>query len=83
VILIVDTYHHVDDRIGYFRNLRRALRRRAGWPSSTGRSDHPRRPRNEHKLARGTVVDDAGSGLPAVDEPSLLPYQYFLVFVAR
>src|SRR5204863_3661274 len=26
VILIVDTYHHVDDRIGYFRNLRRALR---------------------------------------------------------
>src|SRR5262249_20114347 len=26
VVLIVDTYHHIDDRITYLRNLRRALR---------------------------------------------------------
>src|SRR5262249_41138618 len=25
-VLVVDTYHHIDDRIGYFRRLRRALR---------------------------------------------------------
>src|SRR5262249_59558276 len=27
LVLIVDTYHHIDDRIAYFRNLKRALRR--------------------------------------------------------
>jgi SAM-dependent methyltransferase len=85
VILIVDTYHHVDDRIGYFRNLRRALRPSGrvaivDWqkrPSPVG-------PEMEHKLAREIVVDEMReAGYRLVDEPSLLPYQYFLVFVPR
>jgi ubiquinone/menaquinone biosynthesis C-methylase UbiE len=85
VVLIVDTYHHVDDRITYFRSLRRAL-------SPSGRvaivdwhkRPLPVGPEMEHKLARETVVEEmTEAGYRLVDEPSMLPYQYFLVFAAR
>jgi len=85
VVLIVDTYHHIDDRITYLRNLRRALR-------PTGRVavvDWQKRPlpvgpEMDHKLAREQVVEEmAAAGYRLAEEPTFLPYQYFLIFAPR
>jgi len=85
VVLIVDTYHHLDDRIAYLRNLRRVLR-------ASGRvaiidwhkRPLPVGPEMEHKLARESVIAEmTEAGYQLVDEPRFLPYQYFLVFARR
>jgi len=85
VVLIVDTYHHVDGRRDYFRRLQRSLTR-------TGRvaivdwhkRDLPVGPPPSHKLAREQVMEEmAAAGYVLVEEPSVLPYQYFLIFGPR
>ena len=85
LIVVLDTYHHIDDRLVYFRDLRRALRAHGrvaviDWhkrPLPTG-------PPPEHKLAREQVVDEMRvAGWTLVAEPDVLPYQYFLVFQPR
>ena len=82
LVLIVDTFHHIDDRLTYFRNLRRVLAPGGrvavvDWRQGTLAMGPP----PEHKLAREVVVDEmAASGYRLVAEPDVLPYQYFLVF---
>jgi predicted methyltransferase len=81
-VLIVDTYHHIDDRQAYFHRLGASL-------APGGRVaivDFHKRPLPvgpppEAKLEREVVVaemEKAGYRLAA--EPTFLPYQYFLVF---
>lgn len=82
-ILIVNTYHHIDDRLGYFGRLRDSL-------TPGGRlaiidflkKPLPVGPPPEHKLERSFVVQEmAEAGWSLVDEKKdLLPYQYFLIF---
>src|SRR5262249_60402462 len=85
LVLIVDTYHHIDDRIAYFRNLKRALRRDGriavvDWQKRA----LPVGPEMEHKLAREQVIDEMKeAGYRLTDEPRFLPYQYFLIFSPR
>jgi ubiquinone/menaquinone biosynthesis C-methylase UbiE len=85
VVLIVDTYHHIDDRIAYLRRLRRALRA----PGRIAVVDWHKRPmpvgpEMAHKLAREQVVDEMNAaGYRLADEPTFLPYQYFLIFAPR
>jgi cyclopropane fatty-acyl-phospholipid synthase-like methyltransferase len=85
VMLVLDTYHHLDDRRTYLRALRRFL-------TPAGRvvvvdwqkRELPVGPPPEHKLAREQVVDEMqASGWTLVAEPDILPYQYVLVFAAR
>jgi ubiquinone/menaquinone biosynthesis C-methylase UbiE len=82
LVLIVDTYHHIDDRLHYLARLKRALR-------SDGRvaivewqkRELPVGPEMDHKIARELVVDEmTASGYRLVEEPDVLPYQYVLVF---
>ncbi len=82
LVLLVDTYHHIDDRPAYFRRLGRSLR-----PSGRvaivdfEKRDLPVGPPPEHKLAREIVIAEmreAGYALEA--EPAILPHQYVLVF---
>jgi SAM-dependent methyltransferase len=82
VVVIVNTVHHIDDRIGYLRRLRSVLK-----PGGRvvvidfKKQDIPVGPPSEHKLAREQVVDElTAAGYRLVSEPDILPYQYFLVF---
>lgn len=82
LVLIVDTWHHIGDRLNYLPRLRRAL-------APGGRvvvidyreGELPVGPPPTEKLSRQTVVrefEKAGWRLAA--ESVALPYQYFLTF---
>jgi ubiquinone/menaquinone biosynthesis C-methylase UbiE len=84
-ILIVNTYHHFDDRHDYFSRLRQAL-----TPDGTvsivdfKKIALPVGPPVEHKLAREQIVTEMEhAGYRLVKEPDVLPYQNFLVFADR
>ena len=84
LVLIVDTFHHIDDRLPYLRRLAEMLKPGGrvvivDWE----KRDLPVGPPADHKLAREQVVSEmesAGYALRAA--PTLLPYQYFLIFAA-
>ncbi len=82
VVLICDTYHHINDRLDYFQRIKKTLR-------SGGRIaivDFHKRPLPvgpppEHKLPREHVVAEfEKAGYRLQEEPTFLPYQYFLIF---
>jgi ubiquinone/menaquinone biosynthesis C-methylase UbiE len=82
VILIVDTFHHLDGRLDYLQRLRRALR-----PSGRiaivdwKKKSLPVGPPMDHKIAREQVVAEMeAAGYRLSDESAELPYQYFLIF---
>jgi ubiquinone/menaquinone biosynthesis C-methylase UbiE len=85
VILVVDTYHHIDDRVGYFAAARRYLRRGGriaviDWQ----KYDLPVGPPADHKLAREQVIEEMTEAGYEVDRDyGVLPYQYFVVFRPR
>jgi predicted methyltransferase len=81
-VLIVDTYHHIDDRLDYFGRMRRDL-------APGGRLvivDFHKRPLPvgpppEHKLEREQVVREMeAAGWRLDGEITTLPYQYVLIF---
>lgn len=81
-VLLVDTYHHIHDRIGYLQRLKAALA-----PGGEvvvvdfHKRDLPVGPPPEHKMDRQEVVDEfAAAGYRLAGEESFLPYQYFLRF---
>ena len=82
LVLIVDTYHHIDDRLTYFRRLRGVLKPDGrvaiiDWH----KRPIPEGPPPEHKLAREVVVDEMQqSGWRLASEPTVLSNQYFLIF---
>jgi ubiquinone/menaquinone biosynthesis C-methylase UbiE len=82
LVLVLDTYHHVDDRLAYFRDLRRVLRPggRVAVVDWQKRAT-PVGPDLDHRLAREQVVEEMkAAGWALAAEPEFLPYQYFLVF---
>ncbi|OLC55119.1 MAG: hypothetical protein AUH92_02760 [Acidobacteria bacterium 13_1_40CM_4_69_4] len=81
-VLIVDTYHHIDDRLNYFRRMKGTL-------APGGRvavvdfhkKPLPVGPPPPHKLAREFVLDEMKqAGWSLADEKTFLPYHYFLIF---
>ena len=85
VVLVVDTFHHIDDRVGYFRRLRRALKP-GGRVAIVDfkKKNLPVGPPPEHKLRRSEIVSEMESaGYKLVAQPDVLPYQYFLIFQAK
>jgi predicted methyltransferase len=81
-VLIVDTYHHIDDRLDYFGQMR-------GHMAPGGRLvvvDFHKRPLPvgpppEHKLEREKVVREMeAAGWRLDGEVTTLPYQYVLIF---
>ncbi len=82
MVLVVNTYHHIQDRVVYLRGLKDDL-------ASGGRvaivdykkEDLPVGPPLAHKLEREAVVREfQEAGYTLAGEESFLPYQYYLVF---
>jgi SAM-dependent methyltransferase len=81
-VLIVDTFHHINDRLDYLGRLKKAL-------TPGGRlvvidfhkKPLPVGPPPEHKLERQFVIDEVRqTGWRLEKEETFLPYQYFLIF---
>lgn len=85
LVLIVDTYHHIDERRGYLERLARALKPGGRVAIIDWREGKlPVGPPPEHKIARTQVVEEMESvGYRLHAEPDVLPYQYFLIFRPR
>lgn len=85
VILIVDTYHHFPDRVAYLGRLTRALRRGGRIVNvDYHKRETPVGPPVEHRLSREEFLVEAQSaGLVVAEEPTFLPYQYFVVLRPR
>ncbi len=81
-VLIVDTYHHIDDRLHYFGAMRRALTPGGRVVIVDFKKEPlPVGPPLEHKLSREYVIKEMKSAGWALDrEESFLPHQYYLVF---
>lgn len=82
LVLMVDTYHHIDDRVRYLRRLARSLRPGGRLAIiDFEKRPLPVGPPLDHKLARETVLEELEeAGYRLVEEPGILPHQYFLIF---
>jgi len=85
VILIVDTYHHLDKRRAYLPLLTRALRsggRVAIVDWKPGKL--PEGPEPDHKLPPEQVIAEMqAAGFTLAAQPDLLPFHYFLIFATE
>jgi cyclopropane fatty-acyl-phospholipid synthase-like methyltransferase len=81
LVIMVDTYHHVDARERYFGGLRAALKPGGRVAIVDFKPDAPVGPPKRHRLASERVkAEMARAGYRLAAEHSFLPYQYFLVF---
>ena len=85
LILMVDVFHHIDDRARYFRKLRALAQ--AGRPHRDHRFPHGfagRPAEGRARIAPDRVnAELKGAGYRLAKEHGFLPNQYFLVFQSR
>ena len=80
-VLLVDTYHHIDDRVAYFRRLRESLRPGGEVAIVDFTLESPVGPPPAARIAAQQVRDEMQSaGYTLAAEHTFLPHQYFLVF---
>jgi len=82
MVLVVNTYHHIQSRVAYLRGLKDDL---AGGGRVAivdyKKEELPVGPPLAHKLDRETVVKEfEEAGYTLTGEESFLPYQYYLLF---
>jgi SAM-dependent methyltransferase len=81
VVLLVDVYHHIENREGYFRKLAASLRPSGRLAVIDFRLDSPEGPPKEARIAPEQVKAElAKAGYQLAKEYQFLPRQYFLVF---
>lgn len=79
--LVVDTYHHIDDRASYFKELRSRLRPNGRVAIIDFTMASPEGPPKKHRILKDDVVKElAAAGFHLDKEVNELPYQYFLIF---
>jgi SAM-dependent methyltransferase len=81
LILMVDVFHHLENREQYFRNLRASLKTGGRIAIIDFRLDSPDGPPKAARIAPERVIAElkgAGYGLAA--QHRFLPNQYFLIF---
>ncbi len=83
-VLIVDTYHHLENRSAYFASLKGFLKPNGKLAIVDFNAQSPKGPPPEHRLSPEQVEQElkqAGYSLSAKHD--FLPYQYFLVFTVE
>ncbi len=84
LVLIVDTYHHIGDRVAYFRRLRSSLKPGGRVAIIDFRKDAPTGPPPEFRLTPAQIGSElAQAGYAQVASYEFLPRQLFLVFQAK
>ena len=84
LILVVDTYHHIDDRVAYFSKLKASLRPNGRLAIVDFKADSPEGPPPEHRIPPERITSELeAAGYTLVATHPFLPRQYFLVFQAR
>ncbi len=84
VIFLCNTYHHIQNRVRYFRNIRHALKPGGRLVIVDFYRDRniPVAPPKWMRVARDQVVRELNTaGYRLLREHTFLPYQYFLEFV--
>jgi SAM-dependent methyltransferase len=81
LILLVDVYHHIEDRSAYFRRLRASLRPGGRIAIIDFKLDSPEGPPRAARIGPEAVVAEmASAGYVVAAEHAFLPRQYFLIF---
>ena len=81
LIILVDVYHHVENRERYFRQLQQSLKPGGRLAVIDFRMDSPEGPPKSARIAPDRVKAELKSaGYALAQEHSFLPNQYFLVF---
>jgi SAM-dependent methyltransferase len=84
LVLVVDTYHHIDDRLAYFAALRASLRPGGRLAIVDFKADSPNGPPPEHRISAERVTAELNAaGYSLLATHLFLPRQYFLVFQAN
>jgi ubiquinone/menaquinone biosynthesis C-methylase UbiE len=83
VALVVDTYHHIPDRVAYFTALQTWMKPGARLAIVDFRKGAPEGPPEEFRFTPQQIRDElAGAGFSLTAEHDFLPRQIFLVFTA-
>jgi SAM-dependent methyltransferase len=83
LVIVVDTYHHIDDRVAYFSKLKASLRPGGRLAIVDFKADSPEGPPSEHRIPTEKVTSELeAAGYKLVATHLFLPRQYFLVFQA-
>ena len=81
LVLLVDVYHHIEDRVSYFRKLRAALRPGGRVAIIDFRLDSPEGPPRASRIGpEAAVAEMVAAGYSVAAEHAFLPRQYFLIF---
>ena len=84
LVLVVDTYHHIDDRVAYFAALRASFRSGGRLAIVDFKPDSPNGPPPEHRITAEQVTTELNAaGYSLLATHLFLPRQYFLVFRAN
>ncbi|HEX2689086.1 MAG TPA: class I SAM-dependent methyltransferase [Kofleriaceae bacterium] len=79
-ILVVDVWHHLDDRVAYARALARALRPGGKLAIVDVKQGASHGPPPEHRLTPDEILGDLrNAGLAASLSPTTLPEQYIVI----
>ena len=81
-VLVVDTYHHIDDRATYFQKVRAHLKPTGIVAIVDFKLDSPMGPPIEHRVSTDAVRAEMSAAGYVQDAALDLPYQYVLVFRA-
>lgn len=81
LVLVVDTYHHIDDRVTYFASLRKQLLPNAKVAIIDFTAESPEGPPKEHRITPAEMKEEMHkAGYVLAQNIFLLPNQYFLIF---
>jgi cyclopropane fatty-acyl-phospholipid synthase-like methyltransferase len=83
LVLVVDTYHHIEARVPYFAKLRARMTPGARLAIVDFRLESPMGPPPEFRLGEAAVTAELeAAGFRFVRAHAFLPHQYFLEFQA-
>ncbi len=81
LVVLVDVYHHIDNREGYFRKLRGSIKPGGRIAIIDFRADSPVGPPQNARIAPERVKTELRkAGYALTEEHAFLPHQYFLIF---